>query len=136
MVTVPDELAAAFNGSFVGPDDAGYDEVRAVHNGLVDKRPGLIARCQTVADVRDAVNFGGDSGLEISVRGGGHNVAGHAVCDGGLVIDLSELRRVELDRRARVAFVEPGATWGDVDRTTQPFGLAVPGGIVSSTGVA
>jgi len=81
-LTVPDELVAGFNGRLVGPDDPQYDEVRAVHNGLVDRHPGLIARCHNVADVRDAVMFGRDAGLEISVRGGGHNVAGRAVTEG------------------------------------------------------
>jgi FAD/FMN-containing dehydrogenase len=92
---VPDELAASFNGVLLRPADAGYDDARAVHNGLVDKRPGLIARCQTVGDVRDAVNLGRDLGVEISVRGGGHNVAGRAVTDGGLMIDLAAMRGVE-----------------------------------------
>ena len=99
-VVVPEEFVAGFNGSLVGPDDVRYDEVRAVHNGLVDKRPGLIARCHNVADVRDAVAFGRDAGLEISVRGGGHNVAGRAVTDGGLMIDLSLMRGVDVDPAA------------------------------------
>src|SRR4249919_1833554 len=96
-VTVPEDLAGSFNGTLVSPGDAGYDDVRAVHNGLIDKHPGLIARCHNVADVRDAVNFGRESGLEISVRGGGHNVAGRAVTAGGVVSDLSLMRGVGVD---------------------------------------
>jgi len=136
MVTVPDVLAAAFNGSFVGPDDAEYDQIRAVHNGLVDKRPGLIARCHNVADVRDAVNFGRESGLEISVRGGGHNVAGRAVTDGGLMIDLSLMRGVDVDPRRRRARVQGGATWNEYNRATGAYGQATTGGVISTTGVA
>jgi FAD/FMN-containing dehydrogenase len=136
MVTVPEELAGAFNGSFVGPDDAGYDDVRAVHNGLVDKRPGLIARCHNVADVRDAVNFGRDSGLEISVRGGGHNVAGRAVTDGGLMIDLSLMRGVDVDPARRRARSQGGVTWNEYNRATGVYGQATTGGVISTTGVA
>ena len=135
-VTVPDEMARAFNGSLVGPDDAGYDEVRAVHNGFVDKRPGLIARCHTVADVRDAVNFGRERGLEISVRGGGHNVAGRAVTDGGLMIDLSLMRGVDVDPRRRRARAQGGVTWNEYNRATGVYGQATTGGVVSTTGVA
>ena len=135
-VTMPEEMARAFNGSLVGPDDAGYDEVRAVHNGLVDKRPGLIARCHTVADVRDAVNFGRASGLEISVRGGGHNVAGRAVTEGGLMIDLSLMRGVDVDPRRRRARAQGGVTWNEYNRATGVYGQATTGGVVSTTGVA
>ena len=136
MVTVPEELAGMFNGSFVGPDDADYDVIRAVHNGLVDKRPGLIARCHTVADVRDAVNFGRDSGLEISVRGGGHNVAGRAVTDGGLMIDLSLMRGVDVDPARRRARAQGGVTWNEYNRATGVYGQATTGGVISTTGVA
>ena len=135
-VTVPDELAAAFNGSLVFPEDAGYDEARAVHNGLVDKRPGLIARCRNVADVREAVTFGRDSGLEISVRGGGHNVAGRAVTDGGLMIDLSLMGGVDVDPQRRRARAQGGVTWSEYNRTTHVYGQATTGGVISTTGVA
>ena len=108
----------------------------AVHNGLVDKRPGLIARCHNVADVRDAVNFGRDSGLEISVRGGGHNVAGRAVTDGGLMIDLSLMRGVDVDPRRRRARAQGGVTWNEYNRATGVYGQATTGGVVSTTGVA
>ena len=120
-ITVTDELAGAFNGALVAPGDAGYDEVRAVHNGLVDKRPGLIARCHNVADVRDAVNFGRDRGVEIAVRGGGHNVAGRAVCDGGLMIDLSLMRGVVVDPVRRRARAQGGVTWNEYNRATHAY---------------
>jgi FAD/FMN-containing dehydrogenase len=133
---VPDDFRGAFNGSLVGPDDAGYDEVRAVHNGLIDKRPALIARCHNVADVRDAVNLGRDNDWEISVRGGGHNVAGRAVTDGGLMIDLSLMRGVEVDPARRRARSQGGVTWNEYNRATHVYGQATTGGVVSSTGVA
>ena len=136
MVTVPQELAGSFNGSLLRPDDAGYDDVRAVHNGLVDRRPGLIARCHNVADVRDAVVFGRDSGLEISVRGGGHNVAGLAVTDGGLMIDLSLMRGVDVDPARQRARAQGGVTWNEYNRATNVYGQATTGGVISSTGVA
>ena len=135
-VTVPDELAGAFNGSLLVPGDAGYDDVRRVHNGLIDKRPGLIARCHNVADVRDAVNFGRDSGLEISVRGGGHNVAGRAVTEGGLMIDLSLMRGVDVDPARRRARAQGGVTWNEYNRATGVYGQATTGGVISTTGVA
>jgi len=135
-LTVPDELVAAFNGRLVGPDDADYDEVRAVHNGLVDRRPGLIARCHNVADVRDAVMFGRTAGVEISIRGGGHNVAGRAVTDGGLMIDLSLMRSVDVDPGRRRARAQGGATWNEYNRVTNVYGQATTGGVVSTTGVA
>ena len=135
-LTIPDELAAGFNGRLVGPDDAAYDEVRAVHNGLVDRHPGLIARCHNVADVRDAVVFGRSAGLEISVRGGGHNVAGRAVTEGGLMIDLSLMRAVDVDPARRRARAQGGTTWNEYNRVTNAYGQATTGGVVSTTGVA
>ncbi len=135
-VAVPDDFLVNFNGFLVGPDDVGYDEVRAVHNGLVDRRPGLIARCHNVADVRDAVTFGRSAGLEISVRGGGHNVAGRAVIDGGLMIDLSLMRSVDVDPSRRRARAQGGATWNGYNRVTHAYGQATTGGLVSTTGVA
>ena len=107
-----------------------------MHNGLIDKRPGLIARCHNVADVRDAVNFGRDSGLEISVRGGGHNVAGRAVTDGGLMIDLSLMRGVDVDPARRRARAQGGVTWNEYNRATHVYGQATTGGVISTTGVA
>ena len=134
-MTVPDDLAGSFNGSMVRPGDAGYDEARAVHNGLVDKRPGLIARCHNVADVQQAVDYGRDNGLEVSVRGGGHNVAGRAVTDGGLMIDLSLMRGIDVDPRRRRARAQGGATWNEYNRATHAYGQATTGGVVSTTGV-
>ena len=121
--------------SFTAGDD-GYDEARVIWNGSVDKRPALIARCSGVADVIDAVNFAREHDLLLAVRGGGHNVAGNAMCDGGLVVDLSTINDVRVDPTARRAHVGGGALLGDVDRETQAFGLATPLGIVSLTGVA
>ena len=135
-LTIPDDFVAGFNGRLVGPDDAAYDEVRAVHNGLVDRHPGLIARCHNVADVRDAVIFGGSAGLEISVRGGGHNVAGRAVTEGGLMIDLSLMRAVDVDPGRRRARAQGGTTWNEYNRVTNAYGQATTGGVVSTTGVA
>jgi FAD/FMN-containing dehydrogenase len=126
---------AALRGPLLRPEDPGYDEARAVRNGLIDRRPVLIARCSGPADVVEAVTFAREHGLLVSVRGGGHNVAGNAVNDGGLVIDLSAMRGVWVDPEARTVRVQGGATWGDVDRETQLYGLATPGGVISTTGV-
>jgi FAD/FMN-containing dehydrogenase len=124
-----------FRGDVITPDRDGYDDARAIWNGAVDRRPRLIARCAGTADVAAAVRFARDRGLEIAVRGGGHNVAGTAVCDDGIVIDLSPMRAVIVDPVARTARVQGGALWGDVDHETQVHGLATTGGIVSHTGV-
>ena len=118
------------------PGDAGYDEARRIHNGLIDKRPAVIARCLHTADVVAAVDFGRDEGLEISVRGGGHNVAGKAVTDGGLMIDLSLMKGIQVDPARQTVRAQPGVTVGELDRATAAFGLATPSGIVSSTGIA
>ncbi|HEX2099862.1 MAG TPA: FAD-binding oxidoreductase [Candidatus Synoicihabitans sp.] len=117
-------------------NDDGYDEVRALYNGMIDKRPLLIARCVDVADVMTAVNFGRDHGLLVAIRGGGHNGPGLGSCDDGLVIDLSLMKGVHVDPTRRTVRVAPGCTSGDVDHATYPFGLAVPSGLVASTGVA
>jgi FAD/FMN-containing dehydrogenase len=124
-----------FRGDVIAPDRNGYDDARAVWNGTVDRRPRLIARCSGTADVAAAVRFARDCDLEIAVRGGGHNVAGTAVCDDGIVIDLSAMRAVTVDPVERTALVQGGALWGDVDHETQGHGLATTGGIVSHTGV-
>ncbi len=140
VARVPDEDLDLQLGGFAGvllrPDDAGYDEARAVWNGMIDRRPALIARCRSAEDVRLAVELARRHRLLVAVRGGGHNVAGSAVCDGGLMIDLSPMRRVTVDERSRTATVEPGATLGEVDAATQEYGLAVPTGINSTTGIA
>jgi FAD/FMN-containing dehydrogenase len=125
----------AFRGDVITPDRHGYDDARAVWNGNVDRHPRLIARCSGTADVAAAVRFARDCDLEVAVRGGGHNVAGTAVCDDGIVIDLSAMRTVTVDPLERTARVQGGALWGDVDHETQAYGLATTGGIVSHTGV-
>jgi FAD/FMN-containing dehydrogenase len=124
-----------FRGDVIAPDHDGYDNARAVWNGAVDRRPRLIARCRGTADVAAAVRFARDRDLELAIRGGGHNVAGTAVCDDGIVIDLSAMRAVTVDPGARTARVQGGALWGDVDHETQAYGLATTGGIVGHTGV-
>ncbi|HEU0114320.1 MAG TPA: FAD-binding oxidoreductase [Thermomicrobiales bacterium] len=123
-------------GAVIRPGDSIYDEARKVWNGMIDRRPALIVRCAGAADVIAAVRFARAHDLLVAVRGGGHNVAGMAACDGGIVIDLSAMKGIRVDPAGRRAWVEAGALWGDVDRETQAFGLAVTGGIVSHTGVA
>jgi FAD/FMN-containing dehydrogenase len=124
-----------FRGDLITADHPDYDDARTLWNGAVDRRPGLVARCGGTADVAAAVRFARDHDLEIAVRGGGHNVGGTAICDRGLVIDLSAMRAVSVDPPARKALVQGGALWGDVDHETQAHGLATTGGIVSHTGV-
>jgi FAD/FMN-containing dehydrogenase len=135
-----DQSVASFQqrlrGRLIQPTDSDYDAARALYNGMIDKRPRLIARCADVADVMTAVNFARDEGLLLAIRGGGHNGPGLGSCDNGLVIDLSSLKGVHVDPRTQTVRVQPGCTSGDVDHATHPFGLAVPFGIVSSTGVA
>lgn len=123
-------------GALLRPGDAGYDDARALWNGMIDKHPALIARCAGTADVVTAVNFARENELPLSVRGGGHNVAGLAVCDAGLMIDLSPTNGIHVDPQARRVRAQAGALWADLDHETQAFGLAVPGGFVSSTGIA
>ncbi len=134
--TAFDALGGSFRGELLLPASPGYDTARRIWNGAVDRRPGCIARCTGVADVVAAVRFAREHGLEIAIRGGGHNVAGTAVCDGGVVIDLSAMRAVWVDPAGRTAWVQGGALWGDVDHETQAHGLATTGGIVGHTGVA
>src|SRR4051812_10537065 len=133
------EALAALEGTVRGrvltPGHPDYDEARSIWNALIDKRPALIVQCSGAADVVDAVNFARDEGLDLSIKAGGHNVAGNAVNDDGLVIDLSQMRGVHVDPDTRTVRVQCGATWGDCDRETQLFGLAVPGGVVSTTGI-
>jgi FAD/FMN-containing dehydrogenase len=130
------ELAGELEGSLLTPRDAAYDEARRLHNGLIDKRPALIARCHGAADVVRAIAFAREHALEISVRGGGHNVAGRACTDGGLMIDLSEMRAVDVDPETRTARVQGGANWNDLNAAAGEHGLAVTGGAISTTGVA
>jgi len=131
-----DALRKALNGALLQPADQEYEGARTIWNAMIARRPALIARVSGSADVIACVNFAREHGLPLSVRGGGHNVAGAALCEGGLMIDMSLRRAVRLDPLRRVVRVEGGATWGDVDHETQPFGLVVPSGIVSKTGVA
>jgi len=124
------------SGPVLAPGDPGYHVARRIHNGLIDKHPAVIARCLHTADVVDAVHFGRSGGLEISVRGGGHNVAGRAVTDGGLMIDLSLMKGIHVDAVRSVVRAQAGVTVGELDRATGAFGLATPSGVVSSTGIA
>lgn len=131
-----DEFKAQFRGEMLLPGDAGYDEARQIWNAMIDRRPALIARCTTPEDVVQAVNFARARNLLLSIRGGAHNIAGNAVCDDGLMIDLSRMKRVEVDPTERRATVEPGCTLGDFDAAALAHGLATPLGINSTTGVA
>ena len=123
-------------GRVLRPGDADYEEARRIWNGAIDRRPAMIARCRSEADARTALRHARQSGLPIAVRGGGHNVAGSALCDGGVVIDFSEMRKVKVEPKRKTALVEPGALWGDFDAAAQAGGLAAPAGIVTHTGVA
>jgi FAD/FMN-containing dehydrogenase len=129
-------LADGVRGAVFRPGDRGYDDARTIWNGLIDRRPALIVQCTGAADVVDAVNFARDQNLLLSIKAGGHNVAGNAVNDDGLVIDLSQMRGVHVDPSTQTVRAQGGALWGDCDRETQLFGLAVPGGVVSTTGIA
>jgi FAD/FMN-containing dehydrogenase len=129
-------LAASLRGGLLRPGDPGYDEGRLLWNGMIDKRPALMARCSGAADVIAAVNFAREHDLLLAVRGGGHGVAGRAACDDGLMLDLSLMRGVRVDPQAQTVRVQGGATLGDMDRESQVFNLAVPSGVVSTTGVA
>ncbi len=128
-------LATQLHGGLLQPGDAAYDEARRLYNGMIDKRPAYIVRCADAADVVAAVNFGRTQGLLIAVRGGGHSGPGLGSCDDGLMIDLSGMRDVQVDPDRQTVRVAGGCTWSDVDQATQPFGLAIPTGFISSTGV-
>src|SRR5512143_1406520 len=131
-----ESLKDGLRGSLFLPEDVGYEKARTVWNAMIDRRPALVAHCAGVNDIKRVVDFARAHGLLTSVKGGGHNIAGSAVCDGGLLIDLSGMRSVRIDPEARVAHVEPGVTLGDFDAEAQAFGLATPLGINSTTGVA
>jgi hypothetical protein len=133
--TIPN-FKTSLRGQAIEPQDQGYDEARALYNGMIDKRPRVIARCADIADVINAVNFGRDNKLLIAIRGGGHNGPGLGSCDDGLVIDLSAMKGVRVDPASRTVRVGPGCTQGDVEHACHVFGLAVPAGIVSTTGIA
>jgi FAD/FMN-containing dehydrogenase len=130
------DLAARFSGQLLQPNHAGFDEARRVHNGLIDKRPALIAQARNTADIVDAVTLARESGFEVAVKGGGHNVAGRGTIDGGLLIDLSLMKGIQVDVKNKTARVQGGATWKEYNRETQLHGLASTGGVISSTGVA
>ena len=134
MRTIAD--LSAFKGALLRPTDAGFEESRRIWNGAIDKRPALIARCSSTEDAAVALAYALGEGLPVAIRGGGHNVSGSALCEGGVVIDFSALRGVEVDPEQRLARVQPGALWGDFDAATQAHGLASPAGIVTHTGVA
>src|SRR5215217_767231 len=130
------EFAANFRGELVRPEDDRYDNARAVFNGMIDRRPALVAHCTGVVDVVATVNFARENELVVAVRGGGHSVPGYGTCDGGLVIDLSPMKGIWVDPDSRIARAQAGVTWGEFDRETQQFGLAVTGGRVTHTGIA
>jgi hypothetical protein len=130
------EAAKSFAGRLIQPVDQGYDDLRALHNGLVDKRPAVVACCRGTADIVDAIRLAGTLGLEVSVRGGGHNVAGRASCDGGVMIDLSTMKGMFVDPAARTVRAQGGVLWRELNRETQAHGLATTGGVVSTTGIA
>ena len=127
--------ALALDCEVIRPGDEAYDRARRVWNGAIDRHPALVVRPESARDVAEAVHVARDEGLPLAIRGGGHNVAGHGTCDGGMVIDLRRMRAVRVDRDAGTACVQGGALWSDVDYTTQAYGLAVPGGMISTTGV-
>src|SRR5215467_8443186 len=130
------ELRTSLRGALLCPGDNDYETARRVWNGMIDRKPALIVRCAGVADVITAVNFARTNNLLVSVRGGGHSAAGNAVCDGGLMIDLSGMKRIQVDPARRTARAEPGLTWGEFDQETQAFGPATTGGFVPTTGIA
>ena len=129
-------LSATFTGQLILPGDAGYDEARRVHNGLIDKHPVLVARCRGTADVADALTLARAHGLQIAVRGGGHNVGGRGTIDGGAVIDLSPMRGIYVDAAAQRTRAQGGVLWKELNRETQAHGLATTGGVVGTTGIA
>lgn len=135
-MTTVEEFKARLRGCLLHPGEDGYDQARKIWNGMFDRRPAMIARCAGAADVISAVNFARDNKLQVAVRGGGHSLPGHSVCDGGVVIDLSPMKAIRVDPAARTARAEPGVKWLEFDRETQAFGLATTGGTASDTGIA
>jgi len=131
-----ESFESGFRGQLYAPGEDGYDEARKIYNAMIDKRPGMVARCADVADVMSAVNLARDHGWTVAVRGGGHNGAGLGTCDDGLVIDLSPMKGIQIDPTQRTARIAGGCTWGDADHATHAFGLAAPGGVISTTGVS
>ena len=141
LQSIPDDAAtqafvSTLRGGAIQQGDIHYDVARKVYNAMIDRKPRLIVSCANVADVIRCVNFARDQGLAVAVRGGGHSVPGFGTCDDGLVIDLSGMKGIRVDPQRRVARFEAGCTWGDADHATHAFGLAAPGGIISSTGIS
>src|SRR5215510_7096420 len=130
------DLQSKVKGTVIVPGDTAYEDARRVWNAMVDRRPAVIVRCAEAADVSTAIAFARENGLPISVRGAGHHIAGHSVCDDGLMIDFSGMKRVQVDVGAQLAFAEPGVTLHDFDKAVQAYGLATPVGINSTTGIA
>src|SRR4051794_8384582 len=129
-------LREALTGRVITPADSGYDQARAIWNGMIDRYPALVVHCATAGDVIAALDFARAHDLAVAVRGGGHSVAGHSTCDGGIVIDLSSMKQIDVDPEARLASAGAGVTWGELDAATQQYGMAVPGGVFSRTGIA
>jgi FAD/FMN-containing dehydrogenase len=130
------KLRSNFAGTILQPSDQDYDNVRTLHNGLIDKHPALIARCRNDADIAAAIKFAREHRLEIAVRGGGHNVSGRASVEGGMMIDLSLMKTISVNATSRRAIAQGGVTWGEFNRETQQHGLATTGGVISTTGIA
>jgi FAD/FMN-containing dehydrogenase len=134
--TLAADLAEQVSGAVIGPNDDGYDAARALYNGLIDRRPGLIVRCRTTDDVVAALALVRRAGLEVSVRGGGHNVAGRAVTEGGVMIDLAEMKGITIDPEKRTATAQGGVIWRELNDAAAEHGLVVTGGVISTTGIA
>ena len=130
------KLEGSLRGELIHPRHPSYDAARVVYNAMVDKRPAAIVRCKEISDIVRAIDFARSHNLIVAVRGGGHNVAGKAICDDGLVIDLSVMKGIQVDPTVSLARAEGGLTWGEFDRETQAFGLATTGGFISTTGIA
>ena len=130
------ELKDKLEGKVIQPSDANYDELRKIWNAMIDRKPAAIVQCSGPNDVSSTLRFARENNVEFSVRGAGHNIAGNSICDGGIVIDLSGMKKVTVDENQKKAFVEPGATLGDFDEAAQKYGLATPTGINSTTGIS
>ena len=136
MLKVREEIKGLIKGSIVVPDDHGYEEARQVWNAMIDRRPAVIVQCVQADDVPPVIRFARENGLQLSIRGAGHNIAGNALCDNGITIDFSRMKNVRVDAGKKRAYVEPGATLADLDAATQAHGLSTPVGINSTTGIA
>lgn len=130
------DLKGSIRGDIIASSDDRYDEARRVYNAMIDKRPAVVVRCSDVADVISAVNTARKEGLNVAVRGGGHSVPGFGTADGALVIDLGRMKGIRINPNARTVRADGGCTWGDLNHATYPFKMAVPGGIISTTGIA